>query len=89
MAPTSKSANAALPAITAVPLTSRKPQRQIYPNEAGIPKGVGGLKRDSIAMAHQLRTLSKSRLGRCLGHLDDPRLRDDVRAAMKIQLDLD
>jgi mRNA interferase MazF len=84
-----ESANAALPVVTAVPLTTRKPQRRIYPNEAVIPKGVAGLKRDSIAMAHQLRTLSKSHLGHCVGHLDEPRLRDDVRAAMKTQLDLD
>ena len=84
-----ESANAVLPVISAIPLTSRKPRRRIYPNEALIPKGVAGLKRDSIAMAHQLRTLSKTRLGRRIGHLDDPRLRDDVRAAVKIQLDLD
>lgn len=84
-----ESANAALPVISAIPLTTRKPQRRIYPNEALIPKGHAGLKRDSIAMAHQLRTLSKTHLGRHIGHLDDPGVRDEVRSAMRTQLDLD
>ena len=75
--------------VSAIPLTTRKPQRRIYPNEALIPKGQAGLKRDSVAMAHQLRTLSKTRLGRRIGHLGDSRIRDDVRAAMRTQLDLD
>ena len=84
-----ESANAALPVVTAIPLTSRKPRRRIYPNEAVIPKGVAGLKRDSIVMAHQLRTLSKKRLGHHIGTLDDSSFRADVRTAMKTQLDLD
>jgi mRNA interferase MazF len=84
-----ESANAVLPVISAIPLTTRRPQRRIYPNEALIPKGQAGLRRDSIAMAHQLRTLSKTRLGRHIGHLDDPGVRDEVRSAMRTQLDLD
>jgi mRNA interferase MazF len=84
-----ESANVVLPVVTVLPLTTRKVQRRIYPNEALIPKGRAGLKRDSIAMAHQLRTVSKKRLGRRVGYLDDPRTRDDVRTAVKTQLDLD
>jgi len=84
-----ESANAVLPVITAIPLTGRKPQRRVYPNEALIPKGVAGLERDSIAMAHQLRTLSKRRLGRRVGRVDQPGIRDDVRSAVKTQLDLE
>ena len=84
-----ESANAVLPVVSAIPLTTLKPKRRVYPNEALLPKGHAGLNRDSIAMAHQLRTLSKTRLGRHIGRLDDPSLRDDVRAAMRTQLDLD
>jgi mRNA-degrading endonuclease toxin of MazEF toxin-antitoxin module len=40
-------------------------------------------------MAHQLRTLSKKRLGHHIGTLDDPSLREDVRTAMKTQLHLE
>lgn len=84
-----ESANAVLPVISAIPLTTRKPQRRIYPNEALIPKGQAGLRHDSIAMAHQLRTLSKARLRDHIGHLDDPSVRDAVRSAMRAQLHLD
>ena len=84
-----ESANAVLPVLTAVPVTSRKPDRRIYPNEALLPAGVAGLHHDSIAMAHQLRTLSKQRLGDHLGRLTDPDLRQAVRTAIQTQLDLD
>ena len=40
-------------------------------------------------MAHQIRTLSKSRLSSRVGVVDDPDLRATVRAALQIQLDLD
>ncbi|MCD4751283.1 MAG: type II toxin-antitoxin system PemK/MazF family toxin [Thermoanaerobaculales bacterium] len=83
-----ESANAVLPVLTVVPLTGRKPNRRIYPNEALLPKGAAGLRGDSVAMAHQLRTLSKQRLGDPLGRLNDPDLRRAVRAAIQIQLDL-
>jgi mRNA interferase MazF len=82
-------ANAALPVVTVVPLTARKKNRRIYPNEALLPAGTAKLKRDSIAMAHQIRTLSKSRLSSRMGVVDDPDLRATVRAALQIQLDLD
>jgi mRNA interferase MazF len=84
-----ESANRVLPVVSAIPLTTRRPERQVYPNEALIPRGHAGLNRDSIAMAHQIRTLSKTRLGHHIGRLDDPGIRGDVRAAMRAQLDLD
>lgn len=82
-------ANAALPVVTVVPLTARKKNRRIYPNEAVLPAGTAKLKRDSIAMAHQIRTLSKTRLRRRVGVIDSQDIRAAVRAALQIQLDLD
>ena len=82
-------ANAVLPVVTVVPLTTRKKNRRIYPNEALLPAGTAGLKRDSIAMAHQIRTLSRSRLRSRMGVIDDPDIRAAVRAALQVQLDLD
>jgi mRNA interferase MazF len=82
-------ANAALPVVTVVPLAARKKNRRIYPNEALLPAGTATLKRDSIAMAHQIRAISKSRLSARMGVVDDPDLRATVRAALQIQLDLD
>ena len=82
-------AHAALPVVTVVPLTTRKKGRRVYPNEALLPAGTAKLKRDSIAMAHQIRTLSKARLRSRVGVIDDRDIRDAVRAALEVQLDLD
>lgn len=84
-----ETANVALPVVTVIPLTGRKRGRRIYPNETLLAKGAAGLARDSIAMAHQLRTLSKLRLRTNLGRVDNPVVRQAVRAAIRTQLDLD
>jgi len=83
-----EAANLSLPVVTVLPLTSRKPGRKIYPNEAVIPAGAGNLSKESVAMAHQLRTLSKRRLSQCLGTLDDSDIRDEIRASLRIQLEI-
>jgi mRNA interferase MazF len=73
--------------VTILPLTST--QRHLYPSEVLLSKGKAGQPLESIIMAHQIRTISKQRLGRLLGYLDDARLRDEVRAAIKEHMDLD
>jgi mRNA interferase MazF len=83
-----EAANAVLPVVTAVPVTSRKVGRRIYPNEALIPAGTGGLSHESVAMAHQVRTVSKRRLAHRLGRLEDSSIQEAIREAMRIQLDL-
>ena len=83
-----ESANAVLPVVTAVPVTSRKAGRTIYPNEALIPAGTGGLSRESVAMAHQVRTVSKRRLARRLGWLEDSSIQEGIREALRVQFDL-
>jgi mRNA interferase MazF len=82
-------ANAALPVVTALPVSSLRPGRRVYPNEVLLPTGTAGLDRDSVVMAHQIRSLSKGRLGAPLGRVDDHELRAAVRAALRVQLDLD
>jgi mRNA interferase MazF len=79
--------NQAMPNVTVLPLTSRK--RTLYPAEVFLPCGKGGQPLDSIVMAHQIRTISKQRLGGLLGHLEDPQLQQQVREAMREHLDLD
>jgi mRNA interferase MazF len=83
-----ETANAVLPVVTALPLTSRKAGRRIYPNEALLDEGCAGLTRESVAMAHQLRTVSKQRLAQKLGRVDDHKIVEALREAMRIQLDL-
>jgi len=82
-------ANVALPVVTALPLTSHRKGRRVYPNEALLPAGTAGLDRESVVMAHQIRAISKRRLGARLGTIEDEELRAAVRAAVRVQLDLD
>jgi mRNA interferase MazF len=82
-------ANISLPVVTVIPLTRRKPDRRVYPNEALVPEGTAGLTHDSVAMAHQLRTLSKQRLGTPTGHVDEQTIRAEIQHAIRTHLDLD
>ncbi len=78
--------NQAVPNVTVLPLTST--QRRLYPSEMLLPKGAAGQPLDSIILAHQIRTISRRRIGRRFGHLEDPSLRESVREAVKEHLDL-
>ncbi|WP_373492563.1 type II toxin-antitoxin system PemK/MazF family toxin [Aquiflexum sp.] len=53
--------NVLLNIVNVIPITSRKPKREIYPNEVLIPQGKYGLEKDSIALCHQIRTLDKKK----------------------------
>jgi mRNA interferase MazF len=79
--------NQAMPNLTVLPLTST--QRRLYPSEVLLPSKIAGQPLDSIVMAHQIRTISKQRLGEVLGHLDDTTLRSEIHEAMKEHLSLD
>jgi len=54
--------NQILPVVNVLPITSRKHNRRIYPNEALIPAGIAGLDVESIVLCYQIRTLDKQRL---------------------------
>ncbi len=79
--------NQAIANVTILPLTST--QRRLYPSEVLLAERKAGQPLGSIIMAHQIRTISKQRLGKLLGYLEDARLRDEVRAAIREHLDLD
>jgi len=79
--------NQVMPNVTVLPLTSTK--RRLYPSEVFLPQGKAGQPMDSIIMAHQIRTISKQRLQKLIGHLEDPQLRDEVCVAIREHLDLD
>jgi mRNA interferase MazF len=81
--------NAALPVVTVLPLTTHRPGRRVYPNEVLLPAGAAGQPRDSVVMAHQVRTISKRRITSRVGTLSDDDLRRRVRAAVRVQLELD
>ena len=59
--------------VTILPITSRKKGRKVYPNEVLMH-----LKdKEAIILCHQIRTISKNRLDRKMGTLDE-RLRASV-----------
>ena len=80
------SLNNILPVVNVIPITSRKPNRRIYPNEAVLPASTGGLTLDSIALCYQIRTLDKRRLTEVFGVIDDEDLRQSILDALRFQL---
>jgi len=79
--------NQAMPNVTVLPLTSTK--RRLYPSETLLPEGKAGQHLESIVMAHQIRTISKRRLGKLLGYLDDAELRHEIHRAVNEHLDME
>ena len=80
--------NDILPVVNVLPLTTRKPGRRIYPNEAVMTIGSAGLKSESIVLCYQIRTLDKRRLTKPLGVLDNAVTRAQVITALSFQLSL-
>ncbi len=79
--------NQAMPAVTVLPLTVTK--RRLYPSEVLLPEMKAGQPLESIIMPHQIRTISKRRLGKLLGYLTDAALRDEVHKAVREHLDME
>ncbi len=80
--------NQVLPIVTVLPLTSARPGRKVYPTEAFLSTVETGLQKDSIAMAHQIRTIDKERLGEQCGFIDNEKLKEKVKNAVKVYLDI-
>lgn len=80
--------NQALPIVTILSLTSVKPGRKVYPIESLLSSKVTGLPKDSIAMAHQIRAVAKERLREKCGSINAEEIKEQVRMAIKIYLDL-
>jgi len=78
--------NRVMPVVTILPLTSLKPGRKVYPNEVLLPKGLGGLPRPSLVLAHQIRTIAKDRLVGLYGYLDDADVQGTIQHALRIHL---
>lgn len=71
--------NRHFPVVTTIPLTKMEgKQRRLYPFEVLLPVGVVGNLYTSIALPHQIRTLSKKRLLERIGALTDAHTRTEV-----------
>ena len=80
------SLNRLLPVVNVIPITSRKSNRRVYPNEAFLPFASCGLTVDSIALCYQIRTLDKRRLTRRFGEVNDAKVREEIMTALSFQL---
>jgi len=81
--------NQVMPVVTILPLTTVKPGRKVYPNEVLLAKGVGGLPRQSLVLAHQIRTIAKDRLVGLYGYLHDVEGQARIQQAVRIHLAMD
>jgi mRNA interferase MazF len=78
--------NEVLPVINVLPVTSRKPNRRVYPNEALLPARTANLPNESIVLCYQIRTLDKQRLIKRIGNLREPLIHEEVTEALCFQL---
>ncbi|MHB1043964.1 MAG: type II toxin-antitoxin system PemK/MazF family toxin [Eubacteriales bacterium] len=78
----------ALPVVAVLPITSAGPGRRIYPTEVFLSKENSGLPKDSIVMAHQVRTIAKERLAEKGGEIHDEKVREQVCRAISLHLGL-
>jgi mRNA interferase MazF len=79
--------NAYSPVVLAVPCTTYQNRKKIYPTQVLIKAPEAGLSNDSIAMADQVRVLSKQRLLGLRGILEQETL-NELDQALLIALDL-
>lgn len=79
--------NAYSPVVLAVPCTTYQQHKRVYPTQVLITAPNGGLSNDSIAMADQVRVLSKTRLLNLRGMLNREII-NELNQALMIALDL-
>jgi mRNA interferase MazF len=75
--------------VNVIPITTRKPSRRIYPNEALIPANNFGLSSESVILCHQIRTLDKQRLSTLYGAVTDPGKQVEILDALCFQLGIE
>lgn len=75
------------PVVLAVPCTTYKQKKRVFPTQVLIKASHNGLRRESIAMADQVRVLAKSRLLNLVGNLSIISLKE-LNKALAIALDL-
>ncbi len=80
--------NQALPIVAVLSLTGFKPGRKVYPVEVLIEPPDSQLPQTSLVMAHQIRSVSKERLGEKCGSIGSEECREKIRGAVKVYLDL-
>lgn len=81
--------NELLNTINIIPITSRKSDRRIYPNEILISANNFGLDKESILLCRQIRTLDKQRIPEQYGHISDTKMQIEIFDALCFQIGID
>lgn len=74
--------------IIVVPLSTSSSQAKRGPTVVGLPAGVAGLPKESVAICHQVTTLDRAKLTTRIGRLPTELLRE-VDGGLRAALDLD
>jgi len=72
--------------VNVLPVTSRKPGRVVYPNEAVLEGGTYGLPNESLVLCYQIRTVDKQRLSTEYGAVSNKEKQDEIMNALCFQL---
>jgi mRNA interferase MazF len=75
------------PVVIVVPITGAENRARMYPTHILLKAGEGGLTKDSIAVAEQVRAITKGRLTANVGHLKLEHM-SLISVALKIAMDL-
>ena len=75
--------NETLPVVTILPVSSLKQDGRVYPTEVLLEKQLSGLPKHSLIMIHQIRTVSKLRIGKKCGEILDIRVKTAIIDTMK------
>ena len=72
----------------ALPLTTWRDGRRVYPTEVLLDAGVGSLPTASLGLGHRVRTVSAERLSPAFRRLESAKLRAHMEHALALWLDL-
>jgi mRNA interferase MazF len=75
--------------VNVIPLTTRKGNRMIYPNEVLLEANAFGLKDESIVLCHQIRTLDKRRFALFYGEITDIQKQNEIIESLFFQLGIE
>lgn len=75
--------------INVIPITTRKANRQIYPNEVLLEANKFGMPNESIILCHQIRTLDKKRFAQYYGEIQDIDKQNEIIEALFFQFGIE
>lgn len=74
--------NKVLPVVTILPISSVKKDSKVYPTEVFLEMSISGLNKDSVVMAHQIRTVSKQRLCEQCGEIKNTEVMNKINQCL-------